>query len=131
MNLFSTILANISILTLPYIILLASLGCCALLHRMTLTALLNKYKKARNLFNMMFALQVIIVSIAFICTIGMVVNSPNEISSPTEFLFMLAKLIYLIEAIFVSTLMADDTVDTIHYISKDLSKQSFQKSIKI
>lgn len=116
---------------MPYVILLMSLGCCALLHPMTLITLLNKYKKARDLFDVMFALQFIIVIIAFICVMCIVVNSPNEIVSPAELLLMLAKLIYLMETIFISIFMVYDTVDTIRHINKDLSKQSLKKSIKI
>ena len=97
---------------------------------MTLVALLNKYKKARNLFEMMSALLLIIFIIALVYIMTVTVNSPDEIHTPAEFLIMLVKLIYLMESIIVAPLMVDDVTDTIRYINKSLYKQSVKKSIK-
>ena len=97
---------------------------------MTLVALLTKYKKARNLFEMMSALLLIIFIIALVYIMAVTVNSPDEIHTPAEFLIMLVKLIYLMESIIVAPLMVDEVTDTIRYINKSLYKQSVKKSIK-
>lgn len=104
---------------------------CKKKNNIALSALLNKYKKARGLFEPTFILQIIIFVIALITTMTVAVNSPDETVNPAKLLFMLGKLIYLMEAIFVVPLMVDDTTDTIRYINKDLSKQSLKKSIKL
>lgn len=130
MNIFLALLACITFLVIPYIILLMPLCYCAIKHKMTLVALLNKYKKARNLFEMMSALLLIIFIIALVYIMTVTVNSPDEIHTPAEFLIMLVKLIYLMESIIVAPLMVDDVTDTIRYINKSLYKQSVKKSIK-
>ena len=130
MNIFLALLACITFLVIPYIILLMPLCYCAIKHKMTLVALLNKYKKARNLFEMMSALLLIIFIIALVYIMAVTVNSPDEIHTPAEFLIMLVKLIYLMESIIVAPLMVDDVTDTIRYINKSLYKQSVKKSIK-
>lgn len=130
MNIFLALLACITFLVIPYIILLVPLCYCAIKHKMTLVALLNKYKKARNLFEMMSALLLIIFIIALVYIMTVTVNSPDEIHTPAEFLIMLVKLIYLMESIIVAPLMVDDVTDTIRYINKSLYKQSVKKSIK-
>lgn len=130
MTVSSALLLNFSMFVLLHIILLISLSCCAKKNNIALSALLNKYKKARGLFELTFILQVIIFVIALVTTMTVAVNSPDETVNPAKLLFMLGKLIYLMEAIFVVPLMVDDTTDTIRYINKDLSKQSLKKSIK-
>lgn len=130
MNLTLAVLANITFLVIPYIILLAPLCYCSIRHNMTLVALLTKYKKARNLFEMMSALQLIIFIIALVYIMTVTVNSPDEIHTPTEFLIMLVKLIYLMDAIIAAPLMVDDITDTIRYINRNLYKESVKKSIK-
>lgn len=130
MNIFLALLACITFLVIPYIILLVPLCYCAIKHKMTLVALLNKYKKARNLFEMMSALLLIIFIIALVYIMAVTVNSPDEIHTPAEFLIMLVKLIYLMESIIVAPLMVDEVTDTIRYINKSLYKQSVKKSIK-
>jgi len=130
MNLFLAILASITFLVTPYIILLVLLCYCAIKHNMTLVALLTKYKKARNLFEMMSALQLIIFIIALVYIMIVTVNSPGEIHTPTEFLIMLVEPISLMDAIIAAPLMVDDITDTIRYINKNLYKESIKKPIK-
>lgn len=130
MNLVLAVLVNITFLVIPYIILLVPLCYCAIKHNMTLVTLLNKYKKARNLFEMTSALQLIIFIIALVYIMTVTVNSPDEIHTPTEFLIMLVKLIYLMDAIIAAPLIVDDITDTIRYINKNLYKESVKKSIK-